>query len=126
MAKNSRGKRPCKICRKWFLPDVRQIGRQKTCGRPACMSEQHRRQCEKWNKKNKTYAKSNYLDKKIEKAEDQQSAPSHDKAPTTFQAKPVLPTEIIVTKYGIKAEIIIQYLAYQIIAQCNTRPAGFT
>jgi len=31
MAKNSRGKRPCSICRKWFTPDVRQKGRQKTC-----------------------------------------------------------------------------------------------
>jgi hypothetical protein len=48
--------------------DVRQKGRQKTCGKPDCMKEQHRRQSEKWNKKNKEYFKNNYLGKKIEMA----------------------------------------------------------
>jgi hypothetical protein len=75
MAKNSRGKRPCSICRKWFQPDVRQKGRQKTCG-PDCKNELHRRQCDEWNKKNKEYFKNNYLGKKIEKAEVKQPKPT--------------------------------------------------
>jgi integrase len=41
-------KRPCKICRKWFLPDVRQAGRQKTCS-AGCRRELHRRSCAEWN-----------------------------------------------------------------------------
>jgi len=72
MAKNSRGKRPCSICRKWF-PDVRQKDRQKTCG-PACQDELHRRLCEKWNRKNKAVHKDNYLAKKLEDAVNQQTS----------------------------------------------------
>ncbi len=132
MAKNSLGKRPCSICRKWFQPDVRQKGRQKTCGKPECMKEQHRRQCEKWNTKNREYFKDNYLGKKIEIAENKQSEPS--KTDTTLhkqilpkpQLKPVLPCEIIISEYGIKSMIIIQYLAYQIMNQTHCKVAGST
>jgi len=132
MAKNSLGKRPCAICRKWFKPDVRQKGRQKTCGNPDCIQEQHRRQCEKWNKKNREYFKDNYLGKKIEIAENKQSEPS--KTDTTLhkqilpkpQIKPVLPCEIIISEYGIKSMIIIQYLAYQIMNQTHCKVAGST
>ena len=118
MAKNSSGKRPCCICRKWFLPDVRQKGRQKTCG-PDCKKELHRRQCEGWNKNNKAYFKNDYLSKKLEKVTDQQTASTSRKIPLTRQTKPVLPIEIIVTEYGIKPAIIIQYLVAQIVNQTS-------
>ena len=130
MAKNSSGKRPCSICRKWFQPDVHQKGRQKTCG-PACKRELHRRQCDEWNKKNKEYFKNNYLGKKIERAEVEQSKPtqaivSQKKLIPQCRTKPFLPYEIIANEYGIKNLIIIQYLVYQVINHTNGRAAGFT
>ena len=130
MAKISRGKRPCSICRKWFQPDVRQKGRQKTCG-AACKRELHRRQCGKWNKKNTEYFKNNYLGKKIERAEVDQSKPtqaivSQKKLIPQCRTKPILPYEIIANEYGIKNLIIIQYLVYQVINHTNGRAAGFT
>jgi hypothetical protein len=124
MARNSRGSRPCCICRKWFLPDVRQKGRQKTCS-PDCKNELHRRQCEDWNKKNKAYSKNDYLSKKLEKITDQQTASTSRKTPLTRQIKPVLPIEIIVTEYGVKPAIIIQYLVAQIVNQTSVRSTGF-
>ena len=130
MANNSLGKRPCSICRKWFKPDVRQKGRQKTCGNPDCMKEQHRRQCKKWNKKNRDYFKNNYLGKKIEIAENKQietsktDTASQKQLLPKSQSKPVLPCEIIIGEHGIKNLIIIQYLAYQIINQTSGRAAG--
>jgi len=125
MARNSCGKRPCCICRKWFLPDVRQKGRQKTCS-PDCKDERHRRQCEDWNNKNKAYFKNNYLGKKLEKTVAQQTASTSRKIPLTRKTKLVLPIEIIATEYGIKPTIIIQYLATQIANQFNGRPSGFS
>ena len=125
MAKNLRGKRPCSICRKWFLPDVRQKGRQKTCG-PVCQKELHRRQCEKWNKKNKACFKNDYLGNKIEKIVDQQTAPTSQKAPLTRRAMPVLPMDIIATEYGIKTAIIVQYLVTRIINHTRNRRTCFT
>lgn len=125
MAKNSRGKRPCSICRKWFLPDVRQKGRQKTCS-PDCQRERHRRQCQDWNKKNKAYFKNNYLGKKIEKSVDPKTTPDSTGALLPPQIKPVLPIEIITTEYGIKPAIIIQYLVTQMINQIRGHATGFT
>jgi len=125
MAKNSRGKRPCCICRTWFLPDVRQKGRQKTCS-PGCQQELHRRQCKEWNKKNTAYFKNNYLGNKIEKTVDQQTAPTSQKTPLTRQAMPILPMEIIATEYGIKTAIIVRYLVTQIINHTRSRRTGFT
>lgn len=128
MKKNLRGKRPCCICRKWFQPDVRQIGRQKTCANPDCKNEHHRRLCEKWNKTNKEYFKTNYLDKKLEVLEDKQPEPCKTQTVSPKQllslkssAKPVVPCEIIAKEYGIKNLIIIQYLAYQIMNQTHGR-----
>lgn len=63
-----RKKRPCCICHRWFLPDVKVKDRQVTCGNPKCQKEQHRRQCAKWNRKNTDYFRSNYLQKKLDKA----------------------------------------------------------
>lgn len=124
MAKKSSRKRPCAVCRKWFLPNVRQKGRQKTCG-PDCQKERHRRQCEAWNRKNKAYSKNNYLGKKLEKVADKKITPNSYKKYFPRQTKPVLPIDIIVTKYGIKSAIMVQYVAAQIINQTRVRSTGF-
>lgn len=125
MARNLTRKRPCCICRKWFLPNVRQKGRQKTCS-PECSNELHRRQCKKWNKANKSYFKDEYLSKKLEKANDRQAIPSSPKTTIPPQVKPVLPTEIIVSEYGPRSAIIIQYLAFQITRCPHETATGFS
>ncbi len=124
MAKNSRGKRPCSICRKWFAPDVRQKGRQRTCS-PACQNELHRRQCEKGNRKNKAVHKNNYLAKQLEGAGTQQTFAGTLPISLQRQTEPVLPMEVIVAEYGIKPAIIIQYMVAQIINHTKDRIRGF-
>ncbi|WP_320041919.1 hypothetical protein [uncultured Desulfobacter sp.] len=124
MAKNSRGKRPCSICRKWFAPDVRQKGRQRTCS-PACQNELHRRQCENWNRKNKAVSKNNYLAKKLEEAESLQTSGKLTAFPSQTQKSPVLPMEVIETEYGIKPAIIAQYLVTQVISHTKEKIREF-
>lgn len=119
MARISRGKRPCSICRKWFVPDARQIGRQTTCS-PACQKERHRRQCEVLNKKNKADARNNYLAKKLEKATNQ-SVSTFSAISSQRQIEPVLPMDIVLSEYGIKPAIIVQHLISQIIDYTNTK-----
>ncbi len=131
MAKISRGKRPCSICRKWFQPDVRQKGRQRTCG-TVCRRELRRRGCQKWNKKNKEYCQHNYLDKKIEMVKDQESQSGQTDAASLRQVlpknptQPIFPYEIIAEEYGKKNLIILQYLVYQIMKQAHKNSAGAT
>ncbi|MBT3312864.1 MAG: hypothetical protein HOK24_16035 [Desulfobacula sp.] len=124
MAKNLREKRPCSICRKWFLSNVRQKGRQKTCS-PACQKERHRRQCKEWNRKNKAIYKNNYLAKKLEDAAVQQTSAISSVISAKKQTKPVLPIEVIVTEYGLKPAVIIQYLITQVINHTTDRIRGF-
>lgn len=59
-------KRPCRICRKWFMPNPRLGSRQKTCGATECMRQWHTKKCAEWNKKNRSnYFQTNYLSAKL-------------------------------------------------------------
>jgi len=66
MRKTPGRKRPCRICRRWFLPDPRLKGRQMTCGDAHCKRQWHRKKCQEWNRKNSDYFRSNYLHKKLD------------------------------------------------------------
>ena len=62
MSRGSRcKKRPCRICRRWFVPNARVKDRQMTCGDPGCKREWHRRKCQEWNRANRDYFRANYL-----------------------------------------------------------------
>ena len=138
MAKNIRGKRPCIICRKWFQPIPQQKERQKTCSR-ACRHEHHRRQCEKWNRKNKEYSKNNHLGSKIDAIDQQeqskdpppdqeeQSTNSPDLVlPQSNPAEPILPMDVLTAQFGKKHAVIIQYLVFQVTRHVRIRTSGFT
>jgi len=122
MVRHSRGKRPCCICRKWFTPNVRQKGRQKTCANLDCMNERHRRKCEEWNKKNKTYSKTNYLDKKIEVAQKKMKEGGESIAKSS--QLPILPYEILLNEYGIKHLVILRYLIFLTIRESRASRRG--
>lgn len=131
MAKNIRGKRPCCICRKWFQPIAQQKGRQRACS-PACRQEHHRRQCEKWNRKNKAYFKSDYLADKIQAIEEQeqskdppQARPKNSLATLPCRTEPILPMDIIVAHMGKKPAVIIQYLVFQVTRHVRAGTSGF-
>ena len=123
-------KRPCSICRKWFLPDVRQAGRQKTCS-PECSRELHRRNCAKWNRKNTADFKSNYLEKKL--GEDGRSPPDSTQPDVETDPKPTaksrinlnLPRDVLESKIGRDNLIIAQYLIEQIFCRIRSNATAF-
>ena len=133
MPNSATRKRPCSICRKWFIPDVRQNGRQRTCS-PACRKELHRRQCAKWNKRNRAYFKADYLSKKLEKTN--RPPPTPQKPLSRGNATDLpdnrislnLPRDIIRTEIGIRPLIIIEYFVEQVIARTGRGAVsgGFT
>ena len=110
-------KRPCRICRRWFLPDPRQIGRQKTCGDPACQSENHRQRCQEWNRKNRDYFKANYLSAKLERTRDP-PASSIKKATVVTPPSRIklwLPKNVVVDVTGAKQLVILEYIIEQVM-----------
>lgn len=58
-------KKPCLICRKWFLPNPRVGVRQQVCSEKSCQKERHRRNCEKWRDQNPDYDRENRVRKKL-------------------------------------------------------------
>lgn len=60
-----RRKRPCRICRRWFLPDARVGDRQRVCGDEECQRERHRRACEQWRARNPDYDREDRLRRRL-------------------------------------------------------------
>ena len=102
-------KRPCRICRCWFLPNPRLKDRQMTCGNPICKREWHRRKCAEWNKNNSDYFRVNYLHNKLDDAARSQ------KVSETLQPKSRLklglPLHYVQEVIGLQHLIIMEYLA---------------
>jgi hypothetical protein len=122
MPKTRTRKRPCRICRRWFLPDPRQIGRQKTCGRAECKIENHRRQCRQWNRKNSDYFKANYLNAKLCRTKDPPTVAKADAMPAS-RIKLGLPTDVIVKVTGLQHLVILEYVVAQIMQRVAVKPA---
>ena len=97
-------KRPCRICRRWFMPNARLKDRQMTCADPECKRQWHRKKCAEWNKKNSDYFKSNYLQKKLDAA---------DQSGRICEVKRCLrsglPLEVVQEVISIQHIIILEY-----------------
>jgi hypothetical protein len=48
-------KRPCRICRRWYLPSTRQGDRQRVCTADACQEERRRQTQASWRADNPEY-----------------------------------------------------------------------
>ena len=118
MGRTATRKKPCRICRRWFLPDVRLKERQKTCGRTACKRQWHNKKCAQWYRANIDYFKANYLQKKIDAAQDDEPRSTNNpKRPkqkvTRSRMKSGLPVAYVQELVGVKHIVIIEYLAQQ-------------
>lgn len=48
-------KKPCSICRHWFLPDPRVGARQRACGKAECQATRRQRTQARWRTQNPDY-----------------------------------------------------------------------
>jgi len=102
------GKRPCRICRRWFTPHPRLGDRQRTCADPYCKREWHRKKCAEWNRRNPEYFRSNYLHKKLEGVRDAVGVAGVCTVKSRFPSG--LPQRKVQEVMGIKQFVIIEYL----------------
>jgi hypothetical protein len=110
-------KRPCRICGKWFSPNPRLGGRQKTCGTDECQKQWHARKCAEWNRKNRAYVKEIYLRGRLESfgsgppAQSPSSCTSCRINDPPRRTSPLnLPQEVIQEVIEVKQFIIIEYI----------------
>lgn len=116
MEKNHRRtKRPCRICKKWFLPDPRLGDRQKTCGDPECQRKRHATKCAEWNRMNRPYFQEIYLRRRLEslEADPDESLPSpcpsgaSEPPPRTYPLD--YPRGVVQEVIGAQQLVIIEY-----------------
>ncbi len=108
-------KRPCRICRKWFVPNPRLGKRQVTCGAAECQKQRHKRKCVEWNRKNRVYFRENYLRKRLQVAASAQSSQSDPQpSPSTASLEPVAPLayprDVVQEVIGAQPLVIIEYI----------------
>ena len=108
MSRSPTRKRPCRVCKRWFIPHPRLKDRQKTCGDQQSQREWHRRKCEQWNHNNVDYFKENYLDKKLKLTGTPQS-----------RLKTGLPLCYVQDRIGAQQLIIIEYLSQLLMRRCR-------
>ncbi len=119
MQKVKTRKRPCRVCRRWYLPNPRLKDRQMTCGRPKCQREWHRRKCVEWYRKNPDYFKTNYLAKKIEAATEAPKADYAGSSDPAFRFKFGLPYQLVQEVIGIEHLVVIEYQTQLIVQHCH-------
>src|ERR1051325_6792626 len=54
-ARKKSPKKPCSICRRWFLPDVRVGARQRACSQPECQAARRVQTQAQWRRRNPDY-----------------------------------------------------------------------
>jgi len=117
MSKTPTRKRPCRICRRWFVPNPRLKDRQMTCGTAKCQRLWHKKKCTEWNRKNTDYFKANYLQKKIDTATQCRGDPQATSAAKHLAKLPAsrmqtgMPVEYVKEVIGVELVIIHEYLA---------------
>jgi len=120
--KRKHKKRPCRVCRQWFIPNPRLGDRQQTCGSRECQRKWHAKKCVEWNRKNGAYFKEIYLRGRLESfgigppAQSPTFCSSGHRDGSSRRSSPLdLPQEVIQEVIEVKKLIIIEYIVRLLI-----------
>ena len=88
-------KRPCRICRRWFRPDVRVGARQRACRRPECQTARRNATQAAWRARNPDY----FIAWRIQARAGRERAPEPLRLSSPLSG---LPWDIAQDEFGIK------------------------
>ena len=92
-------KRPCRICRRWFIPHPRTGDRQHVCSRADCQRERHRRACQRWRQREAPAERAHRLRQRLHEATDGQDAAGPG---------PRLPWDVVRDAVGLEVAVIFE------------------
>ena len=100
-----RKKRPCSICRRWFLPDARVGDRQRTCGSSACQQARREQTHRAWREENRDYDRDRRWRLAIGAAKaDPTCGPPGPHAPAPMSG---VPWEVVQTEMEVEGRVIL-------------------
>ena len=95
-------KRPCRICRRWFIPHPRTGARQHVCSRADCQRERHRRACQRWRHREAPAERAHRLRQRLQEAAE--SAPAAGPGPR-------LPWDVVRDAVGPEVTVILEEIS---------------
>jgi len=110
------GKRPCSICRQWFLPEPRVRSRQHACAKPECQASRRRKNQASWRCRNRGYAAAWRIDQRAAKA----SEPLRLPAPLNQ-----LPWEVAKDQFGPQGTDFIAVMSSLILRSAKDQWAAY-
>jgi hypothetical protein len=91
-------KRPCRICRRWFVPDRRVGGRQSACPATACQIARRVRTQASWRRRNPDYFIAHRIQRRRLSADEAQAAVLPLVLPPPLSQ---LPWDLVQEEFGI-------------------------
>ena len=95
-------KRPCRICRRWFIPHPRTGDRQHVCSRADCQRERHRRACQRWRQREAPAERAHRLRQRLQEAAE--GAPAAGPGPR-------LPWDVVRDAVGPEVTVILEEIS---------------
>jgi len=117
MASQKRRKKPCSICRRWFLPDARLGKRQRTCGSEECRGACKAKSQASWRKRNPDYQTDRRLRAQI-KAVEREPADHRLSAPPSFMT--AIPWSLVKTLMGAETAVATAFLLRMVDHEVKT------
>ena len=114
-------KRPCGICRHWFVPDRRVGRRQRACSAPACQVTRRARTQASWRRRNPDYFIAHRIQRRRLQAEEAQAI-----LPPLVLPPPLsqLPWDLAQDAFGVVGTDFLGHLGRVLLGAAQDQRAG--
>jgi hypothetical protein len=114
-------KRPCSICRRWFVPDGRIGRRQRACSAPACQIARRAQTQASWRRRNPDYFIAHRIQRRRLKADEAQAAVLPLVLPPPLSQ---LPWDLAQEAFGVAGTDFLGHLGRVLLGAAQDQKAG--
>src|SRR5712691_13400515 len=114
-------KRPCCICRRWFVPDGRVGRRQRACSTPTCQTARRARTQASWRRRNPDYFIAHRMQRRRLEAEEAKGAVLPLVLPPPLSQ---LPWDVAQEAFGLTGTDFLSHLGRVLLVAVQDQKAG--
>jgi hypothetical protein len=114
-------KRPCCICRRWFVPDGRVGRRQRACSAPTCQTARRARTQASWRRRNPNYFIAHRMQRRRLEAEEAKDAVLPLVLPPPLSQ---LPWDVAQEAFGLTGTDFLSHLGRVLLVAVQDQKAG--
>jgi hypothetical protein len=114
-------KRPCCICRRWFVPDGRVGCRQRACSAPTCQTARRARTQASWRRRNPNYFIAHRMQRRRLEAEEAKGAVLPLVLPPPLSQ---LPWDVAQEAFGLTGTDFLSHLGRVLLVAVQDQKAG--